>query len=195
MRHPHRHVRVLVVTAAVTACLATTGAAAFAASQPSHVQSGNSQSANSQTRSASGDEKQNVAVVQSALQVVFNEHRVDQVDRYFTKDFVQHSPLVTPDLAGRDGLKRWLTGIVTAIPDLTYSADQPIADGDRVMVFADVTGTIEGDLPAYGIKGSGQPLKVSTAQVFRVAQGKIAEHWEVVDTGPLLQLALASSAP
>jgi predicted ester cyclase len=68
-----------------------------------------------------------------------------------------------------------------------------MADGDRVMLFADVQGTVRGDLPAYGIKGSGQPLKVSTAQVFRIVQGKIAEHWEVVDTGPLLQLALASS--
>jgi predicted SnoaL-like aldol condensation-catalyzing enzyme len=60
------------------------------------------------------------------------------------------------------------------------------------MVFADVQGTIQADLPAYGIKGTGQTLKISTAQVFRVVRGKIAEHWEVADTGPLLQLALAS---
>jgi predicted SnoaL-like aldol condensation-catalyzing enzyme len=188
MRYPRPYVRIPVMAAAVTACLATTGAVAFAATRPAHAQS-----ASSQVHSEGHDEKQNIAVVQSALQVVFNQHRVDQVDRYFTKDFVQHSPLVTSDLAGREGLKRWLTGIVTAIPNLTYVAGQPIADGDRVMVFADVTGTIVGDLLAYGIKGSGQPLKVSTAQVFRIEHGKIAEHWEVVDTGPLLQLALASS--
>jgi predicted SnoaL-like aldol condensation-catalyzing enzyme len=189
MRHPHPYLRILVVTAATTACLATTGAVAFASNQPSRVQPSHIQL----TKTENDAEKQNITVVQTALQVVFNEHRVDQIDRFFTEDFVQHSPLVSPDDAGRDGLKRWLTGIVTAIPDLTYFPSDPIADGDRVMVFADVQGTIQADLPAYGIKGSGQQLQVSTAQVFRVAHGKIAEHWEVADTGPLLQLAIAST--
>ncbi len=189
MRHPHPYVRILVVAASVTACLATTGSVALAHTQPSPARPANAQPAHSGSRS----EKQNIAVVDTALQVVFNEHHVDQTDRFFTQDFVQHSPLISPDYAGRDGLKRWLTSIVTAIPDLTYIPTVPMADGDRVMLFADVQGTVRGDLPAYGIKGSAQPLKVSTAQVFRIVQGKIAEHWEVVDTGPLLQLALASS--
>jgi steroid delta-isomerase-like uncharacterized protein len=188
MRHPRPYVRILVVAAAVTACLATTGSVALAHTQPSPARPANAQPARSES-----SEKQNIAVVQTALQVVFNEHRVDQTDRFFTQDFIQHSPLVSPDYAGRDGLKRWLTSIVTAIPDLTYVATDPMADGERVMLFADVQGTVRGDLPAYGIKGSGQPLKVSTAQVFRIVQGRIAEHWEVVDTGPLLQLALAST--
>lgn len=189
MRLPRPYVHILVVAAAVTACLATTGSVALAHTQPSPARPANAQPA----RPESHSEKQNIAVVQTALQVVFNEHRADQTDRFFTQDFIQHSPLVSPDYTGRDGLKRWLTSIVTAIPDLTYVATEPMADGDRVMLFADVQGTIRGDLPAYGIKGLGQPLKVSTAQVFRIVQGKIAEHWEVVDTGPLLQLALASS--
>src|SRR6266540_3264984 len=35
----------------------------------------------------------NIALVTTALRVVFTEHRVDQIDRYFARDFVQHSPL------------------------------------------------------------------------------------------------------
>jgi predicted SnoaL-like aldol condensation-catalyzing enzyme len=213
MRHPRPYVRVLVVATAVAACLATTGAVALARTQPSHpqlthpqlthaqlthaqlthAQLANAQLADAENHPDKDAEKQNITVVLTALQVVFNEHRVDQIDQFFTEDFTQHSPLVSPDDAGRDGLKRWLTGIVTAIPDLTYLPGDPMADDDRVMVFADVHGTIQADLPAYGIKGTGQRLRVSTAHVFRVAHGKIAEHWEVVDTGPLLQLALAST--
>ena len=189
MRHPRPYIRILVVTAAVAACLTTTGAVAHARSQPSHAQPSHAQQTNAEDHA----EKQNTGVVLTALQVVFNEHRVDQIDEFFTEDFIQHSPLVSPDDAGRDGLKRWLAGIVTAIPDLTYLPGDPIAEGDRVMVFADVQGTIQADLPAYGIKGTGQHLEVSTAHVFRLQHQKIAEHWEVVDTGPLLQLALTSS--
>ena len=36
----------------------------------------------------------NITLVTTALQVVFTEHRIDQIDRYFSPDFVQHSPLV-----------------------------------------------------------------------------------------------------
>jgi predicted SnoaL-like aldol condensation-catalyzing enzyme len=136
-------------------------------------------------------DKQPLQTVLTAVQAVFTEHHVDQIDRFFTADFIQHSPLVPPDNAGREGLKQWLSSIVAAIPDLAYLpvAEQRLADGDRVLVVADVQGTIRGDLPLYGIKGSGQKLSVSTAHIFRLEHGKIAEHWEVVDTGPLVKLA------
>jgi predicted SnoaL-like aldol condensation-catalyzing enzyme len=130
----------------------------------------------------------NIALVTTALRVVFTEHRIDQIDRYFSADFVQHSPLVTDP--GRDGLKQWLTRTVAAIPDLTYTSNQVLADGDRVITFSTVTGTIVKDMPEYGIKANGQELTVLTAHIFRVAHNQIAEHWEVVDTGPLVKIAV-----
>jgi predicted SnoaL-like aldol condensation-catalyzing enzyme len=126
-------------------------------------------------------DKPYLETVLTAVQAVFTEHRVDQIDDFFTEDFLQHSPLIPPDNAGREGLKQWLSSIVAAIPDLAYLpvADQQLTDGDRVLVVADVRGTIQGDLPLYGIK----------AHIFRLEHGKIAEHWEVVDTGPLVRIA------
>jgi predicted SnoaL-like aldol condensation-catalyzing enzyme len=136
-------------------------------------------------------DRQELETVLTAVQAVFTEHRVDQIDEFFTEDFLQHSPLVPPDNADREGLKQWLSGIVAAIPDLAYLpvADQLLTDGDRVLVVADVRGTIQGNLPLYGIKGAGQHLSLRTAHIFRLEHGKIAEHWEVVDTGPLVTIA------
>jgi predicted SnoaL-like aldol condensation-catalyzing enzyme len=130
----------------------------------------------------------NIALVTTALRVVFTEHRIDQIDRYFSADFVQHSPLVSDP--GRAGLKQWLARTLTAIPDLSYTSTQVLADGDRVITFSTVTGTIVNDLPEYGIKANGQRLNILTAHIFRVADNQIAEHWEVVDTGPLVKIAL-----
>ncbi len=130
----------------------------------------------------------NIALVTTALRVVFTEHRIDQIDRYFAPDFVQHSPLVADP--GRNGLKQWLARTVAAIPDLTYTSNQVLADGDRVITFSTVTGTIVNDLPEYGIKANGQKLNILTAHIFRVTDNQIAEHWEVVDTGPLVKIAL-----
>ncbi len=121
-------------------------------------------------------EKQNLQTVLTAMQVIFTEHHADQIDEFFTEDFIQRSPLVPPENVGREGLKQWLTGIVAAIPDLAYlpAPDQQMTDGDRVLVVAQVQGTIQGDLPLYGIKGSGQKLDVSTSHIFRLEHGKIA---------------------
>jgi predicted SnoaL-like aldol condensation-catalyzing enzyme len=112
--------------------------------------------------------RHNIELVTTALQVVFTQHRIDQIDRYFSPDFIQHSPLVSDP--GRDGLKNWLTRTVASIPDLTYTSNQVLADGDRVITFSTVTGTIVNDMPEYGIKANGQKLNVLTAHIFRVAQ-------------------------
>lgn len=62
--------------------------------------------------------------------MVFAERRVDQVDRFFSADFVQHSPYATP--GGRDELKRWWAGIIHSIPDVTTSVSQVLGQGSDV---------------------------------------------------------------
>jgi predicted SnoaL-like aldol condensation-catalyzing enzyme len=182
-----RPYRVAAVTLA--ACMSLAGATAgtggwLPTHQATHQSTGGSVD-------AAAVRRHNVELVTTALQVVFTEHRIDQIDRYFSADFIQHSPLVSDP--GRDGLKNWLTRTVASIPDLTYTSTQVLADGDRVITFSTVTGTIVNDMPEYGIKANGQKLSVLTAHIFRVAHNQIAEHWEVVDTGPLVQIALGSA--
>lgn len=132
----------------------------------------------------------NVEVVESALQVVFSEHRLDQVDRFFSPTFVQHSPYAAP--GGRDELRQWWAGIVDAIPDVTTTVEQLLSSHDRVAVFRAVQGTIQKDLDAFGIKGQGQQVKFRVADIFALQDGKITAHWEVADTGPLMQLAIST---
>lgn len=186
------------VVVAIAACLALTSVAALAATRPSPspAEANHRATFEPNTEVNMGQsEKQNLQTVLTAMQVIFTEHHADQIDEFFTEDFIQHSPLVPPENAGREGLKQWLTGNVAAIPDLAYlpAPDQQMTDGDRVLVVAQVQGTIQGDLPLYGIKGSGQKLDVSTSHIFRLEHGKIAEHWEVVDTGPLVMLAAGTT--
>jgi predicted ester cyclase len=129
----------------------------------------------------------NVEVVQSALQVVFSEHQLNRIDEFFSPDFVQHSPYANP--GGRDELRRWWAGIVAAIPDVTTTVEQILGAGDRVAAFRTVHGTIRHDLDAFGIKGNGQEVTFRVADIFTVQAGQITAHWEVADTGPLVQLA------
>jgi predicted SnoaL-like aldol condensation-catalyzing enzyme len=129
--------------------------------------------------------------VKTALQVVFAEHRVDQIDRLFSPDFVQHSPYASP--GGRDELRQWWAGMVDAIPNVTTTVEQMVASDDRVAVFRTVRGTIRKDLDAFGIKGDGQEVTFRVADIFALRDGKITAHWEIADTGPLAKLALAAT--
>jgi predicted SnoaL-like aldol condensation-catalyzing enzyme len=134
-------------------------------------------------------EERNREVVNGALQAVFTDHRVDLIDKYFAEDFVQHSPYVPP--GGREELKQWWAGMVYAVPDIATTTTQTVTKCADVVTFRTVTGTIVHDLPSLGITGTGQRLEFRAADIFRVRDGKISEHWEAVDTGPLVMLALA----
>src|SRR6266566_9241123 len=85
--------------------------------------------ASASTRTTGDDQaERNVRVVEDALRVVFSEHRVDQVDRYFAEDFVQNSPYAPP--GGRDVLKAWWAGFVYSVPDVTTTVIRPpVAQG------------------------------------------------------------------
>ena len=131
-------------------------------------------------------------IVKAALQVVFSEHRVDQIDRFFAADFVQHSPYAAP--GGRDELRQWWTAIVAAMPDVTTTVEQLVSGGDRVAVFRVVEGTIQGDLPAFGVRGTRKKVAFRVADIFAVRDGKITAHWELADTGPLVQIAASQAA-
>jgi predicted SnoaL-like aldol condensation-catalyzing enzyme len=136
---------------------------------------------------------QNIAAVQAALQTVFTEHQLDRIDHYFAPEFVQHSPYAAP--GGREELKQWWAAVVAAIPDVTTTVEQVVADDERVATFRVVRGTLHGTLPSLGISGSGQGVEFRVADIFAVQEGTIVAHWEVADTGPLASLATASPGP
>jgi len=140
----------------------------------------------------SGTPGANAELVRAAFQRVFSEHQIGDIDLFFDEDFVQHSPYVAP--GGRAELAQWLATTVNSIPNLRYVITDVVEAGNAVVVFATVTGTIEHDLPDYGIRGSGQATEFRTAHLLRLRDGMIAGHWEVVDTGPLVTLALTPAA-
>jgi len=135
----------------------------------------------------------NVEVVRAAMQLVYGEQRLEEIDRYWAPDFVQYSSYTGP--GGRQELREATARLVAGIPDLAATVDHALAVGDLVVAFTTWTGTIRGDLPDFGIKGAGQRLDFRTADIFRVRNSQIVAHWDVIDTGPLVRAALASPDP
>jgi steroid delta-isomerase-like uncharacterized protein len=112
-------------------------------------------------------------------------NRADQaaVDELIAPDFVLHLNATT--IPGIEGFKGFLAGLHEGFPDVRYEIQDLAVDGDRAIVRWVVGGTHRGVF--NGIPATGKSISdVPGISWLRIAGGKIAEAWVVVDTLTLL---------
>ena len=80
---------------------------------------------------------------------------------------------------GRETLKRYFSGLRSAFGDLKLPITALVAEGNLVAVLNSVRGTHQGDFA--GFKAKGNRIDAMAFQLYRVANGQLAEHWEVAD--------------
>jgi predicted SnoaL-like aldol condensation-catalyzing enzyme len=110
-------------------------------------------------------------------QVIIN-HDMSNLDQFIREDYIQHNADCPQ---GRDGFIEFFTTIFQAVPDFSYSIKQIISEGDFVWVYSRTTGTHTGS-PWLGVQPSGRRLDFDVIDMFRLQDGKIAEHGDVADT-------------
>ena len=101
----------------------------------------------------------NKELVIKAVTEVFINGDATALDKYWSENYVQHNPQI-PN--GREALKQMISGG----GNMKYEMGLVVADGDFVMVHARITG--------FGPKPS------IAVDIFRVKEGKLAEHWDVL---------------
>ena len=72
-----------------------------------------------------------------------------------------------------------------AFPCYELTADDILAEGDKVAIRATFRGVHRGDF--QGIASTGREVTIPVWLIYRVAEGKIAEHWMTADSLALLQ--------
>lgn len=115
---------------------------------------------------------------------VVNAGDLELVDRYFLEDFFDHNPPpgASPD---RAGVKRALASVRGAFPDFRATVGDLVSEGDRVAYRWTFRGTHLGDLGV--IPPTGNAATWTAIGVARLAEGKIAERWQLLDTQALLR--------
>jgi steroid delta-isomerase-like uncharacterized protein len=103
-------------------------------------------------------------------------------DELVAVDYDEHLAGAT---AGRENLKKYFRGLRKAFPDLTLPIVAMVAEGDLVAVLNQVRGTHLGDFA--GVLARGNPIDAQAFQLYRIAGGQLAEHWEVADFTTLLK--------
>jgi predicted ester cyclase len=116
----------------------------------------------------------NKALVKSFVESVFNNHDLSALEKYLT-DTVQ----------GKEGFKQSLRAQFKAFPDIHAKMEHIVAENDLVVVYLNFTGTHKGEF--QGIQPTGKEVNIRSADLYRIENEKIVEHWDVVDQLNLLQ--------
>jgi steroid delta-isomerase-like uncharacterized protein len=135
--------------------------------------------------------QENKASATRFLEEVINRGNVAVIDELSSPNFIEHdAPPGVP--ATSEGIKSWITMFRAAFPDLHYTIEDSIAEGDRIVQRTTAHGTMKGDF--MGMPASGKSATWSEIHITRFENGKAIEHWGVVDQlGMLAQLGFAQA--
>lgn len=128
------------------------------------------------------------AVIAEFGKIIFNKKDFSRLGELMHEDYIQHNPLVPQ---GREGFKSFFENWYKASPDFKYELKQIVSEGDRVWVYGTYSGTHKAEW--LGIAATGKAYKFDAVDIFRIEDGKLAEHWDVLDVyGLFKQLGVLS---
>jgi steroid delta-isomerase-like uncharacterized protein len=127
--------------------------------------------------------EQNKALVRRLMKGIYAEKNVDVIDELAPADYTGSIPSMT--FESREAWKAYYRASLTAFPDIAYTIDDMIAEGDRVALCWNLTGT---HLGPYGtLEPTGKQIRVSGVFICRVASGKIVHGTGVWDTASVMR--------
>lgn len=135
--------------------------------------------------------EQNKAAFRAIPEKLINTKTLEAADQYFGAEYVDHAaPPGSP--AGIAGFKAFFGALITAFPDLKYTVEDLIAEGEKVVGRVSVRGTMKGDF--QGMKATGKTATWTEIHIGRFANGRVVEHWATIDQlGMLQQLGFAAT--
>jgi steroid delta-isomerase-like uncharacterized protein len=125
----------------------------------------------------------NKAVVRRYYDEVLNAGGVGRLAELAVADYAEHDPLPGQG-AGREGLRERVELLRDAFRP-HFTIEDIIAEGDRVAVRWTNRGTHVGEF--MGMPATGRPFAIAGIDVHRLRDGRLAEHWHVVDLFSQLQ--------
>lgn len=105
----------------------------------------------------------NKAIVLEAFDTLFNKHDYGAAERFWSKDYIQHSAHIPP---GREAL---FEVVKSRPPEYAYELELIMAENDKVMLRGRFSG-----------RGPGMPAWIAL-DVVRLEDGLLTEHWDVLE--------------
>jgi len=124
----------------------------------------------------SGTPEQLAAALVDKYVAAVNAHDTSTFGEIHTENYIQHSGRSPNGLAAQ--IENFRT-IFARMPDVRATVEDRIIQGDKIV--ARMTFTATHTQPMQGIAPTGRRFTLKTIDIWRVENGKLAEHWDVVD--------------
>lgn len=111
---------------------------------------------------------------------VINGQKLNRLGEFFSRDYIWHQMNGIDVHSSQDSSHvSMLRFIYLAMPDIHYTIDNVIVEGDMVAVNSNVTGTAKSEM--FGLPAAQKKVRFKQMFFFRLKNNKITEEWEVVD--------------
>ena len=135
----------------------------------------------------------NKIIMQRYFEQAWNLGNLAVLDELVAPNYINHNPAMPGLPPGPAGLKPIFTAFRQAFPDIYFTIEDQIAEGDLVVTRWTMRGTQQGEL--MGVPPTGKQVSVTGIETERLADGKIVEHWLNVDQLGMLQQLGVVPAP
>ena len=135
----------------------------------------------------------NKAIVRRYFDEVLSAGNFELIDTLIAANYVSHYPAGYELGGGPEDVRQIVTSVRRAFPNVHFTVDDLIAEGEKVVCRWTFQGVQERDF--MGIPASGRKATVMGIAVYRIASGQIAEAWFTWDAlGLMRQLDVSSTS-
>jgi steroid delta-isomerase-like uncharacterized protein len=128
--------------------------------------------------------EQNKSIVRRWIEEGWNKGNLAVIDQLYARNFLQHEP--APELVkSSEALKQYVGAYLTSFPDLHFTIDDLVAEGDKVVWRFGAKGTHKETF--MGIPPTGKGSNITGMVMFRLENSRIVEAWVNIDALGLLQ--------
>ena len=125
------------------------------------------------------------SVVSRIYEEVFNMGKLEQADMLIATEYIDNNPIGLGGKSGIEGFKQTVRALRFAFPDLRFTVEQMIVNGDQVVTRTTMRGTHKNSF--LGIDPTNKQVTVSGFDIYRIADGVVAERWGTLDGLTLMQ--------
>jgi predicted SnoaL-like aldol condensation-catalyzing enzyme len=118
------------------------------------------------------------------VEELWNQRKLDVADEIFDTNCrtfqLQSGAAVTPAPRGPQAIKIHISEWLSGFPDLKFTIEQMVAEGDKVSTLLVMEGTHTGQW--LGIPPNGKRINIRMMVIHRIQNGKIIEDWVLVES-------------